>query len=248
MGRPGTQLREGNIASWSYSSPGGSGPYVANQIDPTDTEFDYSPFGGGVPSSSFSDFTCPSASTRLHCPDHLRSWPGGCREFSAARRRSTSLRPAMRGDCCALCSVGRIPAKAPSTVRCSAENVDEPRPVVEAESRGRGVRPALPRRQGGASLAFRQFRKARDVLYGSWLHDFGLVHTPCPIQRASVRAGVEMARGRETGVRTPAGGGRQNARTGLCARLGSGRPVQRQRRWPVTTRADGRSGQAEGRV
>ena len=59
MGRPGTQLREGNIASWSYSSPGGSGPYVANQIDPTDTEFDYSPFGGGAPSSSFSDALAP---------------------------------------------------------------------------------------------------------------------------------------------------------------------------------------------
>src|SRR5690348_1254830 len=59
MGRPGTRLREGNVASWSYSSPGGSGPYVANQIDPTDTEFDYSPFGGGVPSSSFNDALAP---------------------------------------------------------------------------------------------------------------------------------------------------------------------------------------------
>jgi hypothetical protein len=58
MGRPGTQFREGDVVSWSYSTRGGSGPYVANQI-PTSTQFDYSEFSGGLPSNSFNNALLP---------------------------------------------------------------------------------------------------------------------------------------------------------------------------------------------
>jgi hypothetical protein len=61
MGRPGTQLGQGSTVVWSYTQPGGAGPYFSTPTDPTSIEFDYSQFSGGPSSGSFNAAVAPPA-------------------------------------------------------------------------------------------------------------------------------------------------------------------------------------------